>query len=301
MPLLIHPGFHKTGTTWLQQQVFSDTRAFHMLFDHEEIDRLFIRPHDLVFSAGDTAREVTAARSPANSPLIDVISSETLSGEMFTGSRLSNVVAQRLAETCGPAKILLTVRSQLAVTRSIYIQYLKRGGGLSIEDFLGYRPEPNYGWFNADVIHYGRLARRYGKLFGHDNVLVLPQELMAADRKAWLGHLFRFVTGGEAPDELSLDGRPREGVSPPASGMRLLRTANLFRAGPLSPNAIRPLGWLGTLLHRAAYKWKLGDAAAQKRLKDAISAHFAGQFGATNRLLQDYCPVDLAALGYEMA
>jgi hypothetical protein len=44
MPLLIHPGFHKTGTTWLQQQVFSDTRAFHMLFDHEEIDRLFIPP-----------------------------------------------------------------------------------------------------------------------------------------------------------------------------------------------------------------------------------------------------------------
>lgn len=301
MPLLIHPGFHKTGTTWLQQQLFSDTRHFHMLFGHEDIDRLFIRPHALTFSAEETAREVAAARSPEGSPLIDVISSETLSGEMFTGSRLSALVAERLAATCGGAKILLTVRAQLAVTRSIYIQYLKRGGRLSIEDFLGYSAEPNYGWFNADVIHYGRLARHYGALFGHENVLVLPQELMAKDRQAWLGHLFRFVTGMDLPGDLSVDGRPREGVSPPASGMGLLRAANLFREGPLNPNAIRSLGWLGTLLHRAAYKWKLGDSAAQKHLRDVIAAHFAGQFGETNRLLQGYCPVDLVALGYEMA
>ena len=300
MPLLIHPGFHKTGTTWLQQQLFSDTKYFNMLFSHEDIDRLFIRPHTLTFSTENTTREVKAACSPEGSPLIDVISSETLSGEMFTGSRLSALVAERLADTCKPAKILLTVRSQLAVTRSIYIQYLKRGGRLSIEAFLGYQPEPNYGWFNADVIHYGRLAQHYGTQFGDENVLVLPQELMAKDRQAWLGHLFRFATGEDFSGDLSVDARPREGVSPPASGMALLRTANLFRKGPLSPNAATSLGWLGTLLHRAAYKWKLGDKAAQKHLKDVIAAHFAGQFGETNRLLQGYCPVDLATLGYEM-
>ena len=300
MPLLIHPGFHKTGTTWLQQQLFSDESAFNMLFSHEEIDRLFIRPHALSFSADEAARAVSAARSPEGSPLIDVISSETLSGEMFTGARLSAMVAKRLAQSCGEAKILLTVRSQLAVTRSIYIQYLKRGGRLSIERFLGYQPEPNYGWFNADVIHYGRLAQHYGALFGQENVLVLPQELMAKDRQAWLGHLFRFATGNEAP-ALAVDDRPREGVSPPASGMGLLRAANLFREGPLNPNAMTSLGWAGTLLHRAAYKWKLGDKAAQAHLKSVIAAHFSGQFGETNRLLQGYCPVDLSALGYEMA
>lgn len=300
MPLLIHPGFHKTGTTWLQQQLFSDSRYFNMLFDHDEIDRWFIRPHELEYVAADTAHETMARRSPPGSPLIDVISSETLCGQMFSGSRLSRVVARRLADCCSEAKVLLTVRAQLPITRSIYIQYLKRGGRLTIEEFLDYQPEPNYGWFNPSVIRFGNLARCYGELFGDNNVLVLPQELMARDRQAWLGHLFRFLTGATFEGDLSIEDRPREGVSPPASGMPLLRTANLFREGPLNPNAVRAMRSLGDFLHRMAYQWKLGDKAARKKLADAISGRLSGQFGESNRILQGYCPVDLAPLGYEM-
>ncbi len=300
MPLLIHPGYHKTGTTWLQQQLFSDSRYFNMMFDHEELDRLFIRPHDLDFRADAVAKEVEARRGVAGSPLIDVISSENLTGQPFTGSLMSLTIARRLADTSGPAKVLLTVRAQLPITRSLYQQYLKRGGRLTIDQFLSYEPEPNYAWFNESVLRFGQLARAYGELFGDENVLVLPQELLARDRQTWLGHLFRFVTGAEFGGDLAVDERPREGVSPPASGMFLLRAGNLFCDGPLNPNAVRSLEWLGSLMHRAAYRWTLGEKGAQERLKRAISAHMSGKFGETNRLLQRYCPVDLALLGYEM-
>ena len=300
MSLLIHPGFHKTGTTWLQQQLFSDSRYFLMMFDHEEIDGLFIRPHDLEFSVADVASEVARRRAAAGSPVIEVISSENLSGQPFAGSLLSRTVAQRLADTCGPAKILLTVRAQLPITRSLYMQYLKRGGRLTIDKFLSYQPEPNYAWFNESVLKFGNLARCYGQLFGDENVLALPQELLARDRRAWLGHFFRFVIGAEPPTDLDLDGRERTGVSPPASGMPLLRTANLFREGPLNPNAIRTFGWLGDMLHRGAYRWKVGNGAAERTLNAIIRKRFSGQFAADNKLLQNYCPVDLRALGYEM-
>lgn len=300
MPLLIHPGFHKTGTTWLQQQLFSDTRYFNMMFDHADIDRLFVSPHDLDFTADMARAAVDARRSAADSGQIDVLSSETLCGQMFYGSRLSRVTAQRLAESCGPAKILLTVRGQLSVTQSIYIQYLKRGGRLGIDDYLGYQPEPGYDWFNASVISYAKLAHCYGDLFGHENILVLPQELLAKDRQAWIGHLFRFIAGADFAGDLSIDGRPREGVSPPVSGIPLLRAANVFRAGPMNPNAIQSLGWLGRALNSAAYRWKLGDASARRRMRATIARHFSGKFGASNRALQGYCPVDLAHLGYEM-
>lgn len=301
MSLLIHPGFHKTGTTWLQQQLFSDRRYFHMMFDHEEVDRLFIRPHDLDFRADAVAKEVEARRGAADSPLIDVISSENLTGQPFAGSQMSRVIAQRLADTCGPAKILLTVRAQLPITRSLYQQYLKRGGRLTIEQFLSYEPEPNYAWFNESVLRFGQLAGAYGELFGDENVLVLPQELLARDRQAFLVHLFRFATGAEFGGDLAVDERPREGISPPASGMFLLRGGNLFCDGPLNPNAIRSLEWLGRLMHRAAYRWTVGERAAQDRLKRTISAHMTGKFGESNRVLQRYCPLDLAQLGYEMA
>lgn len=300
MTLLIHPGFHKTGTTWLQQQFFADSRHFAMLFDHVEIDRLFIRPHDLEFDAQAAAHAVAARRAERPDTGIAVISSETLTGQLFTGARMSKVIADRLAQSCGGAKILLTVRAQRPITRSIYVQYLKRGGRLSIDEFLGYEPEPSYGWFNAGVLQFGRVAQHYADLFGPDAVLVLPQELLARDRKAYAGHIFRHATGADLPDDLAVDDRPREGVSPPASGMWLLRTANLFRAGPLSPNAVTSLSGVGQLLHRAAYRWTWGEKAAHKQLMDSISAHMAGKFGASNTVLQQYCPVDLRALGYEM-
>ena len=182
MSLLIHPGFHKTGTTWLQQQLFSDTGYFHSMFSHEEIYSLFVRPHDLEFCR-DTAEKLVSERrsndtNGGGKPIVDVISSEILSGLIFTGSHTSKIIAERLAECCGGAKILFTVRAQKPITRSIYFQYIKRGGRLDIEDFLTYRPEPGYGWFNPSVVAFDLLVRCYADLFGADNVLVLPQELL---------------------------------------------------------------------------------------------------------------------------
>ena len=300
MPLLIHPGFHKTGTSWLQQQLFTDQRFFNMLFDHQEIDALFISPHDLAFCADTVRRTLEQRRTEAPGDRIDVISSETLCGEMFTGSRLSVAMAERLAKTCDPAKILLTVRAQVPIARSIYMQYLKRGGRLPIEKFLTYRPQPSYGWFNVGVLQFGDLVRHYGALFGDDNVLVLPQELLAADRQAYVRYLVRFASGNNEADIPEADDRPREGVSPPASGIGLLRAANLFRDGPLNPNAIRSMRPVGNILHRAAYRWTWGEKAAHRELADTISRHISGRFAASNHILQAYCPVNLAHYGYEM-
>lgn len=300
MTLLIHPGFHKTGTSWLQQQLFSDKRYFNSLFDHPEIDALFIRPHDLEFSADNAQQAIAEKRSGAGSQIVDVISSEMLSGEIFTGARLSKIVAQRLARSCGEAKVLFTVRSQLPITRSIYLQYLKRGGRMTIDEFLNHEPEPNYGWFNSSVIQFGRLAQCYGELFGEKNILVLPQELLSRDRFLFLSYLWRFSGGENVPDGLTNDDRPREGVSPPASGMPLLRTANLFRKGPLNPNAITSLNWLGDTLHRGAYHWRIGQKASQQKTVDTIKQNYAGKFAQSNKVLQRYCPVDLGELGYEI-
>jgi len=305
MSLLIHPGFHKTGTTWLQQQLFSDTGYFHSMFSHEEIDSLFVRPHDLEFCR-DTAEKLVSERrsndtNGGGKPIVDVISSEILSGLIFTGSHTSKIIAERLAECCGGAKILFTVRAQKPITRSIYFQYIKRGGRLDIEDFLTYRPEPGYGWFNPSVVAFDLLVRCYADLFGADNVLVLPQELLARDRNAFVSHIMKFAGGDGFGNGIEIEDRQRESVSPPASSVWLLRLGNLFREGPVNPNAIGSLNSMGNMMHSLAYSWKWGDKAAKKKMDAIIAKHMTGQFGASNRRLQAFCPVDLASLGYEMA
>lgn len=135
MTLLLHPGFHKTATSWLQQTVFSEERLFRSLLDHQQIDDRLVRPHDLSFDANSAKLEIDRLREEASSSPVDVISSEVLSGNILFGSRDSQAVAERLANTCSDAKVLLTVRAQKSITKSIYLQYIKRGGRLSIDDF----------------------------------------------------------------------------------------------------------------------------------------------------------------------
>ena len=148
MTLLVHPGFHKTGTSWLQKQLFSDARLFNKLFDHREIHDLMVKPHDLVFDAEGVRQAIDQRRSAPDNPVIDVISSETLCGSPFTGRRASAAIANRLAQTTGPAKVLITIREQGAMLKSTYLQYVKRGGRMSLADFVGYQPEPDYPTFD---------------------------------------------------------------------------------------------------------------------------------------------------------
>lgn len=300
MTLLLHPGFHKTGTTWLQETVFAEGRLFRALLTHHEIDELLVRPHDLEFDEEAARTRIAGLRESIQSGITDVISSEILSGTMFSGSRECLRLAERLRSVIGEARILLTVRSQQSIMRSVYLQYVKRGGRLSIQDFIDYSPEPGYFWFNLRLLEFDRLAGAYAGLFGADNVLVLPQELLKTDRGAYLSHLFAFADIPEDGRAVALDFGTERGVSPPASGIPLLRTANIFQPGPLNPEAPGFLSFIGRPLHRLAYRWRIGIEGAERALNTAIEARLSGRYAMANRRLQEYAPVDLAALGYEM-
>lgn len=300
MTLLLHPGFHKTATSWLQSTVFAEDRLFRSLMDHGEIDDLLVRPHDFHFEQEAAKTRIDALREGAKPGIVDVISSEILSGNIIMGSRDSAVLADRLAAACPEAKVLLTVRAQLPIMKSIYLQYIKRGGQLSIEDYLDLKPEPGYFWFDANTLEFDRLARAYADRFGAENILILPQELLASDRAQYLRLLCNHVGLAQSDVELELGAVSARGVSPPASGVALLRMSSPLRPGPFNPRTSSILDPLGNLAERAAYRWKWGKARADQRMKEAVKAKLAGRYGASNSRLQKFTPVDLGTLGYEM-
>ncbi len=301
MTLLVHPGFHKTATSWLQSTVFAESRLFSSLLDHGEIDDLLVRPHEFNFDAEAAKSRIAALRADGKSGIVDVVSSEILSGNILLGSRDSAALAGRLAASCPGAKVLLTVRAQRPIMKSIYLQYIKRGGQLSIEEYLNFEPEPGYFWFDLRTLEFDRLAQLYADLFGSENVLVLPQELLARDRAHYLRLLCAHVGLEQSEAELELGAVSASGVSPPASGVALLRMSSPMRPGPFNPRSSGILDPLGNLLERAAYRWTWGKARADARMNDAVAAKLTGHFGASNARLQQYAPVDLAALGYEIA
>jgi hypothetical protein len=301
MTLLLHPGFHKTATSWLQTTVFAEKRLFRSLMGHGEISDLLVAPHDFDFDAAHAGAVIERLREGAQPGIVDVISSEILSGNIIMGSRDCVPLAARLAAACPPAKVLLTVRAQLPIMKSIYLQYIKRGGRLDIEEYLAFKPEPGYFWFDPGTLEFDRLVLAYAGHFGVDNVMVLPQELLARDRARYLRLLCEFVGLEESEAERELGRVSARGVSPPVSGIPILRIANMLRQSPLNPGSPSRLYGVGALIQSVGYRWTLGEAGAEKRIKQAIKDRLAGRYGASNRRLQAFAPVDLAALGYEMA
>jgi hypothetical protein len=299
-PVLIHPGFHKTGTTFLQEDVFTDLGLFRVLWSHGEIDRFVVKPHDLDFDASTSRDDLDVRRRKASQGVLDVVSSEILCGQPFTGSRDSVTQARRLKAIFDNAKVVFTVRKQPAIIRATYLQYLVMGGSLSPAQFFD-RQAP-YGYFSFDerVFEFDRLVDTYSGLFGFDNVLVLTQEFLQRDLDGFVSSLRRFCGVGSADEAVRLGDRGRTAVSPPASGIPLIRFANRWRPSAVNANTPPRLGGLGDLLFRAAYrqKWLFRDQG--RRLDQAIAERFSGRFADSNARLQRFTPCDLRAQGYEM-
>jgi hypothetical protein len=300
-PVLIHPGFHKTGTTFLQTEVFTDTRLFRLLWWHEGADRFVARPHDLDFDPAPGRADIAARRAePCAEGLIDVVSSEILCGTPFYGSRECAARAHRLKAVFGQGRILLTVRRQQAIIRAVYVQYLKQGGTLGPERFFDQAPEFDYFGFDAGNYEFHKLAELYAELFGKDNVLVLTQETLQREPDEFLRRLCVFCGVENGAERIAMGEKDKQGVSPPASGLPVLRLANRFRGGVVNPEMRGALKPLGDLLEKAAYRqtWLFRDQ--RERLDGAVKSRFAGAYAESNARLQQFAACDLRALGYEM-
>ncbi len=300
MTLLIHPGFHKTATTWLQETVFSNGRYFNSLASHDEVNVLVVGPHETVFDAAGLRTLIAERAAMGSASRANVLSSEIMSGNILLGSRDSVTIANRLADAVPDAKILFTVRSQKAITKSIYVQYLKRGGRLPLAQFLRYSPPPGYAWFDPDTLEFDRLVSVYADHYGAANILVLPQELLRRRKQDYLENLFAFAGISDTPTVAELEQANARGVSPRASGLPLIRFSNRLRQTTFNPAPKPSTEKIGGAIQALGYRWKLGSESAEARMKAAISEVLGNRYRASNARLQQFTPFDLRELGYDM-
>lgn len=301
-PPLVHIGYHKTATTWLQAQFFRPEHGFHPILDHGDVFRTITGPHGLVFDA-EAARAGIADRI-AGTPegLVPVISSELLSGLPFFGGRESDVFAERLHAIVPEARILVTIRAQLKILPSVYMQYLQRGGTLPHARFFTEEDDLGYTWFSPVHFEYDRLVARYQALFGAGRVHVLPQEDLARDAGAACRALADFA-GAESYGGLAERALKTRGASYPEYAAPLLRRINHVQESVLNRRPIVALGRnpdglyraAGYLASRAPVKRALGD---RRPVSAWVARHFAGRFDASNRRLAALSPVPLDPAAY---
>jgi hypothetical protein len=287
--LFIHVGYHKTATTWMQRLLFLPVHGYHQLANHDQVFEHITAPHGLHFDPAPMQRLIAEGLAKMPETAVPVVSSELLCGNLFFGGRESEAYAERLKSIAPDARILISIRSQLQLLPSVYMQYVSRGGTMSCQQFFERQIPLGYFGFDANHFEYDRLVARYQTLFGSENIYVLPQESLKADMNAAAQKLATFC------DNICFQGLTKEAhqvvmASYPEYAAPFLRRANHVQRSVLAPNPIISLGETPGGLYRAV-GYVLKTPALARRLKAHkpvsryVRQHFAGRYTDSNQRL----------------
>lgn len=297
--LLIHIGYHKTATTWMQTRLFHTQHGYRQLLSHREVHDLITAPHSLVFDPTQAQAVIRARMSDLKPDEVPIISSEILTGLPFRGGRESVDFARRLKLIAPDARILASIRAQLKILPSVYMQYLLRSGTMTPRQFFTEPADIGYNRFSPLHYEYDRLLGYYQQLFGAENVFILQQERLRNGAEAAAADLATFCDN-KGFKGLSPEAKAPHAPSYPEYAVPVLRRVNHFQRGALHENPILRLGdetmgayrKVGYLLRHLPFQKRLEK---YKPVSAFVEAHFAGYFDASNARLAEISgnPLDL--------
>ena len=299
---LLHIGYHKTATTWMQQLLFVPAHGYRQIAGHAEVFDHIVAPHGLLFDPAVMRGHLTRALQELEAAEVPVMSSEILSGHPFFGGVDSDVYARRLAAIVPEARILISIRSQLKILPSVYMQYILRGGTMTPAQFFSGDAELGYFAFRPEDFEYDRLVGLYRSLFGAENVHVMTQESLKADMGAAATKLAQFC-GNDAFAGLNEAARRVHAASYPEHAVPILRRINHVHTSVLNRNPIMSLGTTPKGLYRAfGGVLKRPPFATMLRgyrpVTACVKARFSGYFSASNARLAEMLGADVDLSDY---
>lgn len=295
--LLLHIGYHKTATSWMQQRLFVPEHGYRQVARHAEVWQHVVGKHGLLFDAEDMKAAIRRGMSELRDDEVPVVSSEILSGHPFYGGIGSDVFARRLQEIAPDAGILISVRHQRRMLTSVYMQYLSRGGTMSPEKFFAGDPDLGFYGFRPEHFEFHRLVGLYQSLFGAGNVYVLSQESLVRDIDEAARGLARFA-GNERFDRVLPTHRGTYAPSYPEYAVPILRRINKFQKSVLTPAPTIRFGTtpkgiyrlVGAALRKPPFSMAL---SGYRPVSGYVERHFADHFDDSNRQLISIINQDL--------
>jgi len=303
VPVLVHVGPHKTGTSWLQKKLLLQAQGIVYGLSFTPSHQAFLLPRPEDFST-DEARALFAPmleKARAESKPF-VISDEALGGRPFGQRFVRNAAAERIARTFPHAQILITTRTQNSVILSMYSEYLRYGFASSLQGFLSQDTgNPNIQpLLDLRSYEWDRFIRIYEGYFPSEQVHAVPMEWGLKDATHYPGFLEKLL--GRPLDisaDLEVSSVERESFS--GWALEALRHANKLypqdsryqsKGGRFSPNSIAYQ--VNRLTPKAA------RANSKTKMRQIVSEAIADRFAASNRRFQERVPYDLAELGYDV-
>lgn len=308
---LVHIGFHKTASTWLQRELFHfDSELFCPLSPDRNpnsgkfIGKHFVRNRELyLLSSFDMNTAVIHQQIEAALAKIDpgdrvpVISYERLSGNPHASSFDARIIADRIRAAFPAARIFCVIREQKDMILSTYFQYLKIGGTDSARGYLTRSYDGRRPGFSPAAFNYLELIGYYREIFPPDNVLVLPYEMLRDTPGGFLQRLGEFT----GTDLDGLADRATVSHNPRRADFLVPRFPflNLFRCQS-SVNGYSPLCLPGGefVLDGLDSLTQVSNRKHQRRVKRQVEAIIGDRYAVANREVSDIIGIDLSRYGY---
>lgn len=304
--VLIHIGYHKCASTFLQRQVFPLLNVGYVPMAGHERDVLaeLGSPHfDEEKFRKWVDRQLAEKCSEADRRWL-ILSHEQLSGHPTGRSTIDyRRIAGNLYGLYPQARFLIVIRNQFNYMRSVYSFRVAVHGDerRTFEEFV--REEGEAGLFRK--MEYDRLVSFYANLVGRENLLVLPLELMKVDMGRFILSVQAMLDGLNIPP---IEGRTVNPSTQLQTVTNLWRMANILfvRAQKLTePNErLRARARLAYFSLKRKTTPRLNqwlDGGPHLRLSEELVEQLEPRFAASNRRLQSCVPADLEALGYSLS
>jgi hypothetical protein len=165
---------------------------------------------------------------------VNLLSNESLSGPPYAGVAEGGLdhrspVLENLRAVFPDARVVLVLRRQDSLARSLYRQYLKVGGTEKVQRFFGIPTAQLRPLISLDRFCFSPFVRGVFESFG-SRVLVLTFEQFLRDQRLFLERLCNFI-GVQRPNmELSRENATRMGPA----GMEVTRLMNRVFRGTLN-------------------------------------------------------------------
>ena len=207
---LVHIGMPKCASTWLQKRFFTPEHGFQVALPTLYTYTLFINPRSFQFQDPRESMELDCANGQ-----VPVLTAEALVGSPLAGGANGETNLYRLQQSLPEARILLVIREQQAMLRSLYKLLVNWGSPYPIETLLYNDLAGNVPRFDPSFLYYDHIINAYQQAFGAESVLVLTLEDFESNPHEFLNSITSFceIDTDQYPIQADSARRENEGRS----------------------------------------------------------------------------------------
>lgn len=303
LPLYVHVGLPKTGTTAIQVNIFQK---------HSQIEYIgkYIKQSPRYSSLADIVNSVSRADYNAETAqawqdvIFDARDTAVLNGKrsiLFSeellyplGNANCSEIADHVKNVFLPDKVLITLRNQLDIIRSYYIHRLSHGReSVDFEKYL----EANFDSVFKNSLNYLNSIQKYEELFGAENLLVLFYEDLVSSPEKYTLEITNFLN----VDGLNLEKISRENT---ATSNRAIKSREYIKIFQKYKNLILPNTHFGRFIpgfiKNFSKSYVESGAPPEIQYSDHWRVRIEQQFAESNRNLAQKLGRDLGTLGYSV-